>query len=66
MNVLVMYWACMVIMERKGHHYLYLREMNRYLALVCIMGDDNPMETKVLIDYNVGVFQQALANVFQW
>lgn len=39
---------------------------HRYLALVCIMGDDNPMDNKVLIDYNVGVFQEALAKVFQW
>ena len=39
--------------------------MNRYLALVCIMSDDNPMEKKALIDYNVGVFQDALAKVFQ-
>ncbi|THW53915.1 ras-related GTP-binding protein-like protein C [Aureobasidium pullulans] len=60
--------ACesMVTMEKKGQNYLYLREMNRYLALVCIMGDDNPMEKKVLIDYNVGVFQEALAKVFGW
>ena len=47
-----------------GLYWLWLQ--CRYLALVCIMGDDNPMEKKVLIDYNVGVFQEALAKVFGW
>jgi Ras-related GTP-binding protein C/D len=37
---------------------------NRYLALVCIMGQDNPAEKKALIDYNVGVFQAGLKQVF--
>lgn len=71
-----------VTMERKGHNYLYLKEMNqyvqllfveystlmksRYLALICIMGDDNPMERKALVDYNIGKFQDALAKVWQW
>ena len=39
--------------------------MSRYLALICIMGDDDPTERKALIDYNVGVFQRALNEVFQ-
>lgn len=30
------------------------------------MGEDNPMERKVIIDYNVGVFQEALGKVFSW
>jgi Ras-related GTP-binding protein C/D len=37
---------------------------NRYLALVCIMGQDNPAEKKAIIDYNVGVFQAGLKQVF--
>ena len=36
----------------------------RYLALVCIMGQDNPAEKKAIIDYNVGVFQAGLKQVF--
>ena len=36
----------------------------RYLALVCIMGQDNPAEKKAIIDYNVGVFQAGLKKVF--
>lgn len=37
----------------------------RYMALVCIMGDDNPSDRKALIDYNVGAFQKALREVFR-
>jgi len=36
----------------------------RYLALICLMGDDSPAEKKAVIDYNVGVFQAALKQVF--
>lgn len=36
----------------------------RYLALVCLMGNDSPTEKKAVIDYNVGVFQTALKQVF--
>ena len=28
------------------------------------MGDDSPTDRKALIDYNVGVFQEALKQVF--
>jgi Ras-related GTP-binding protein C/D len=38
--------------------------VHRYLALVCIMGQDNPAEKKAIIDYNVGVFQAGLKQVF--
>ncbi|KAI9726350.1 MAG: hypothetical protein M1828_001624 [Chrysothrix sp. TS-e1954] len=55
----------LIVMERKGNGYLYLREVNKYLALICIMGDDDPKERKALIDYNVSVFQKALNEVFQ-
>ncbi|OJD30175.1 gtr1 g domain containing protein [Diplodia corticola] len=54
----------LITMERKGNNYLYLREINKYLALICLMGEDSPSEKKALIDYNVGVFQEALAQVF--
>ena len=39
-------------------------DIDRYLALVCIMGQDNPAEKKAIIDYNVGVFQAGLKQVF--
>ncbi|KAF2799713.1 hypothetical protein K505DRAFT_53017 [Melanomma pulvis-pyrius CBS 109.77] len=54
----------LITMERKGNNYLYLREINKYLALICLMGDDSPAEKKAVIDYNVGVFQAALKQVF--
>ena len=53
----------LITMERKGCGYLYLREVHKDLALVCIMGEDTPTDKKVLIDYNVGAFQKALVKV---
>ncbi|PSK51877.1 hypothetical protein B9Z65_3144 [Elsinoe australis] len=59
--------ACesLVSMERRGHPYLYLREMDQFLALVCIMGDENPMDRKAIIDYNVNIFKDALSKIWQ-
>ncbi|KAF2756811.1 ras-related GTP-binding protein-like protein C [Pseudovirgaria hyperparasitica] len=54
----------LITMERKGNNYLYMREINQYLALICLMGDDSPADKKALIDYNVGVFEEAMAQVF--
>lgn len=45
-------------------HSPYIDKITRYLALICIMGDDSPADKKALIDYNVGIFQEALAQVF--
>ncbi len=42
----------------------YADWVSRYLALICLMGDDSPAEKKAVIDYNVGVFQAALKQVF--
>jgi Ras-related GTP-binding protein C/D len=53
----------LITMEKKGN-YLYLREVSNYLCLICIMGDNSPADGKALIDYNVGVFQEALRQVF--
>ncbi|KAE9975727.1 hypothetical protein BLS_002474 [Venturia inaequalis] len=53
----------LITLEKKGN-YLYLREVHQYLCLICILGDDSPTERKALIDYNVGVFQEALQQVF--
>ncbi|TID17714.1 gtr1 g domain containing protein [Venturia nashicola] len=53
----------LITLENKGN-YLYLREVHQYLCLICILGDDSPIERKALIDYNVGVFQEALQQVF--
>jgi len=53
----------LITLEKKGN-YLYLREVHHYLCLICILGDDSPTDRKALIDYNVGVFQDALKQVF--
>mmetsp|Transcript_4103 Transcript_4103/g.6136 ORF Transcript_4103/g.6136 Transcript_4103/m.6136 type:complete len:376 (-) Transcript_4103:19-1146(-) len=43
---------------------LYLREVNSYLALVCLLRSDN-FQKKGLIDYNIDCFKKALSSVFQ-
>ena len=43
---------------------LYLREVNRFLALVCLLREDN-FEKHGLIDYNFECFKQAIGEVFE-
>lgn len=43
---------------------LYLREVNKFLALVCILREDNFNEKQGIIDYNFQCFRQALREVF--
>ncbi|KAH8152462.1 uncharacterized protein LAJ45_03302 [Morchella importuna] len=43
---------------------LYLREINKYLALICLMRKEG-IEKKGLVDFNVQVFQNALQRVFE-
>jgi len=54
----------LIVMNKSHGTYLYLREINKYLALICIIGEDHPADRKSMIDYNVGVFQDALKQVF--
>eukprot|EP00300_Choanocystis_sp_HF-7_P024939 c26543_g1_i1.p1 GENE.c26543_g1_i1~~c26543_g1_i1.p1 ORF type:complete len:358 (+),score=105.01 c26543_g1_i1:41-1075(+) len=42
---------------------LYLRHVNRFLAVVCIMQDE-AFQRKGLIDYNIDCFKEAIMNVF--
>lgn len=42
---------------------LYLREVNRFLALVCILREDN-FDKQGLIDYNFNCFREAIQEVF--
>ncbi|CAM9190664.1 unnamed protein product [Choristocarpus tenellus] len=42
---------------------LYLREVNSYLALVCLLREDK-FEKKGLTDYNINVFKKALSEIF--
>eukprot|EP00732_Lithocolla_globosa_P000918 Lithocolla_globosa_v1_NODE_364_length_4292_cov_82.842577.p2 type:complete len:362 gc:universal NODE_364_length_4292_cov_82.842577:1119-34(-) len=43
---------------------LYLREVNRYLALVCLLREDH-FEKHGLIDYNFECFKKAIAEIMQ-
>jgi Ras-related GTP-binding protein C/D len=53
-----------VLRQRPRDRALLTVVITRYLALICLMGDDSPAEKKAVIDYNVGVFQAALKQVF--
>lgn len=43
---------------------LYLREINKFLALICLMRKES-IERQGLVDYNVQIFQNALQKVFE-
>jgi len=43
---------------------LYLREVNKYLALVCLLREDN-FDKHGLIDYNFQCFKRAIGDVFK-
>jgi len=43
---------------------LYLREVNKYLALVCLLREDN-FDKHGLIDYNFQCFKKAISDVFK-
>ncbi|XP_046688899.1 ras-related GTP-binding protein C-like [Homalodisca vitripennis] len=43
---------------------LYLREVNRFLALVCILREDN-FDKQGVIDYNFLCFREAIQQVFE-
>lgn len=44
---------------------LYLREVNKFLALVCILREENFNEKQGVIDYNFQCFRQAIKEVFE-
>lgn len=43
---------------------LYLREVNKFLALVCILREDN-FHKQGIIDYNFLCFREAIERVFE-
>jgi len=43
---------------------LYLREVDRCLALVCLLREEN-FDRQHLLDYNIKVFKEALTEIFQ-
>lgn len=44
---------------------LYLREVNKFLALVCILREENFNDKQGVIDYNFQCFKQAIKEVFE-
>lgn len=44
---------------------VYLKEMNRHLALVTVIRNEQAKDKKGMIDYNVHMFQEALKAVFE-
>ncbi|KAI9842706.1 MAG: hypothetical protein M1837_006991 [Sclerophora amabilis] len=50
-------------MMMTGGKWLYLREINKYLALICILKDECAPH-KGMIDYNVQIFKDAIIQVF--
>ncbi|TKA30897.1 hypothetical protein B0A54_14505 [Friedmanniomyces endolithicus] len=55
----------MVTYDQSGDTYVYLREIDDHLSLLCVMGKGSSVDKRVLIDYNVGILQQALLQVFK-
>ncbi|XP_035233806.1 ras-related GTP-binding protein C-like [Stegodyphus dumicola] len=51
------------IIKLNNSTVLYLREVNKFLALVCILREDN-FNRQALIDYNFHCFRQAIQEVF--
>jgi len=49
--------------EKDGYGHMHLKEMNRYLVLVCLMSDDT-LKNKVYVDYNIERFREGLEEVF--
>ena len=47
-----------------NEYTLYLRQVNRYLALVCLMREDN-WRRGGLIEYNFGQMKEAIARVLE-
>lgn len=43
---------------------LYLRQVSDYLALVCILNEDN-FKKRTLVDYNIDIFRQSLSQLIK-
>ncbi|GMT32760.1 hypothetical protein PFISCL1PPCAC_24057, partial [Pristionchus fissidentatus] len=52
------------VIRLKSDHVLFLRQLNRHLALVCIVRSEN-FEKQGLIDYNFKCFKEGIEKVFQ-
>lgn len=52
------------IIKLNNKTVLYLREVNKFLALVCVISESN-FEKHGLIDYNFHCFREAIQEVFE-
>eukprot|EP00455_Lapot_gusevi_P054444 TRINITY_DN872_c0_g1_i1.p1 TRINITY_DN872_c0_g1~~TRINITY_DN872_c0_g1_i1.p1 ORF type:complete len:388 (-),score=127.67 TRINITY_DN872_c0_g1_i1:21-1130(-) len=51
------------VIRMSNGHVLYLREVNKYLALVCLMREDS-FNKAGLVEYNINCFKQAISELF--
>eukprot|EP01006_Ploeotia_vitrea_P030837 TRINITY_DN63158_c0_g1_i1.p1 TRINITY_DN63158_c0_g1~~TRINITY_DN63158_c0_g1_i1.p1 ORF type:complete len:338 (-),score=200.03 TRINITY_DN63158_c0_g1_i1:37-1050(-) len=52
------------VIKLSNDYILYLREVNRYLALVCLMRTDSYAKSG-LVEYNVACFKDAMSQLFE-
>ncbi|EME47450.1 hypothetical protein DOTSEDRAFT_107806, partial [Dothistroma septosporum NZE10] len=54
----------LITYDKSGNTYIYAREINEYLSLICVMGQGSTADKRILIDYNVTILQEALQQMF--
>jgi len=52
------------VINLSNNYILYLREVNKYLALVCLMRSDS-FEKSGLVEYNIAQFRAGIASLFE-
>ena len=53
------------VITLKSRQILFLRQLNRYLALVGIIREENYERQQGLLDFNFNVFKQGVEEVFE-
>jgi len=49
--------------DDSGSTYLYLKEVDEYLVLVCLIGEEE-FQKKHLINYNINLLKESLKEIF--
>ena len=52
------------VIKLTGGRALYLKEINRHLALICILREE-ALSKQAIIDYNVKQLKESILNLFQ-
>ncbi|SMR62819.1 unnamed protein product [Zymoseptoria tritici ST99CH_3D1] len=55
----------LITYDGSGNTYVYAREVNEYLSLICVMGQGSTADKRVLIDYNASILHEALVKMFK-